>query len=58
MGDVNGDTVVSIADVTILIDYLLGGNPTNFLPANADMDGSESITIGDVTLLIDYLLGH
>jgi len=51
MGDVNGDTVVSIADVTILIDYLLGGNPTNFLPANADMDGSESITIGDVTLL-------
>ena len=58
IGDVNGDTVVSIADVTILIDYLLGGNPTNFLPANADMDGSESITIGDVTLLIDYLLGH
>ena len=55
MGDVNGDGVVTIADVTALIDYLL--DDTNVIvEANADMNGIDGITIADATALIDYLL--
>ena len=56
LGDVNNDSFVTIADVTALIDLLLGNTPTaEDLPA-ADMNGDGSITIADVTALIDYLL--
>ena len=56
-GDVNGDSTVNIADVTALIDYLLGsGNTVNELAA--DVNGDQSINIADVTALIDILLGN
>ena len=53
-GDVNGDGAVNIADVTNLIDYLLGG--TRMSPAAADCNQDGQVNIGDVTHLIDYLL--
>ncbi|MBR4829698.1 MAG: C10 family peptidase [Muribaculaceae bacterium] len=58
LGDVNNDGDVTIADVTALIDYLLGAEaPTvEELPA-ADMNGDGVITIADVTAIIDFLLG-
>ena len=56
-GDANGDNVVSIKDVTDLIDYLLGGGSTSFNSYNADLNGDGEITIKDVTDLIDQLLG-
>ena len=53
-GDVNGDSHVDIADVTALIDLLLGGGTiTN--PA-ADCNQNSSVDIADVTALIDFLL--
>ena len=55
VGDVNGDNNVSIADVTALIDYLLGGNVTINAEA-ADVNGDTNVTIADVTALIDMLL--
>lgn len=57
-GDVNNDGNVSIADVTTLIDYLLGASPDPFNINNADMDENEQISIGDVTALIDFLLSN
>lgn len=58
-GDVNGDGVISIADVTALIDYLLSGDATSISLENADCNQDGSVTIADVTSLIDYLLsGH
>ena len=54
VGDVNGDGHVTIADVTALIDILLGDNTQyNFL---WDVNGDGHITIADVTALIDLLL--
>lgn len=53
-GDVNGDDVVNIADVTALIDLLLG-NGGNNNPA-ADCNGDGVVNIADVTALIDHLL--
>ena len=55
-GDVNGDGVVSIKDVTDLIDYLLSGSASSFNAYNADVSGDGNITIKDVTSLIDILL--
>lgn len=54
-GDVNGDDKVSVADVTALIDYLLGFSPDINLDA-ADCDLDNKVSISDVTALIDYLL--
>ena len=54
-GDVNGDGVVTTADVTVLYNYLLMGD-TNSL-VNGDQNGDGSITTGDVTVVYNILLG-
>ena len=54
--DINCDGNTSIADVTTLIDYLLGGNPQPINLNAADVNGDTNISIGDVTSLIDLLL--
>lgn len=56
LGDINGDGMVNISDVTSLINYLLAGCQTSFHIANADMNNDGSITINDVTALINHLL--
>lgn len=58
LGDVNDDGVVSIKDVTCLIDYLLGGEPEPFNLDNADVSEDGAVTIKDVTALIDLLLSN
>lgn len=55
-GDVNCDGVVNIADVTVLIDYLLGNVPEDFDTNAADVNDDGLINIADVTALIDLLL--
>ena len=55
-GDVNGDGNVNIADVTALIDYLLGGSD-GVAWDNADVNRDGALNIADVTSLIDHLLG-
>ncbi len=57
LGDVNDDHEVGIADVTDLIDYLLGNDSLSINLLNADVDGDEAVGISDVTALIDLLLG-
>jgi hypothetical protein len=54
-GDVNHDTEVNIADVTALVDYLLGNGEICLTCAN--VNGDEDVNIADVTALIDRLLG-
>ena len=55
-GDVDGDGKIGIADVTDLIDYLLGNTPENFIITNADVDGDNIINIADITTLVDDIL--
>ncbi len=50
----NGDGSVNIADVTALIDLLLGGGTISNPVADCNQD--SSVNIADVTALIDYLL--
>ena len=55
IGDVNNDNAVNIADVTALIDYLLG-SASNINEQAADVNQDQEINIADVTALIDKLL--
>ena len=54
--DINCDGDTSIADVTTLIDYLLGSIPDPIDLDAADVNKSGDISIADVTELIDFLL--
>ena len=56
-GDVDNDGVITIKDVTMLIDYLLGNTE---LPndLNADVNQDGIINIQDTTAIIDLLLGQ
>ena len=59
LGDVNGDGFLSIADVSVLIDYLLSGETSgSFNAVNADVNQSGDISIADVSTLIDMLLSN
>jgi hypothetical protein len=56
LGDVDGNGNVGIADVTLLIDYVLTGNSTGVHLDVSNVDGDGVIGIGDVTAIIDYIL--
>ena len=55
-GDVNGDGLVNITDVTVLIDMLLNEGPV--MRAHGDVDYSGDINITDVVRLIDIVLAN
>ena len=55
-GDVNGDGLIGIADVTAIIDFLLGHADEDFYEESADVNGNGIINIADITELIDLLL--
>ena len=57
LGDVNGDDVVDIEDVTTLIAKVLGNDPDPFIEENANVDGIGGIDIEDITALIAKVLG-
>ncbi|MBP3211398.1 MAG: dockerin type I repeat-containing protein [Prevotella sp.] len=52
-GDVNGDTKVTIADVTALVNVILGKTTAN---AACDVNGDTKVTIADVTALVNIIL--
>ncbi len=56
LGDVNDDGLISIGDVTTLIDYLLSANTVVINVVNADINLDHEISIADVTMLVDMLL--
>ena len=55
-GDVNGDGVVGMDDLTTLINYLVYGTAPNFSMQGADMNGDGIVGMDDVTALINYLV--
>lgn len=56
-GDVNGDGTVSVADVTAIVNYILGKQPEAFDAVAADANGDGAVTVADVTTLVNLLLG-
>ena len=56
-GDVNGDGVITIRDVTLIIAYVLR-TTDNIIFANADLNGDGKITVTDVTGVIRIILSQ
>ena len=58
LGDVNRDGQISIADVTALVNIILGKDTTNqYDHTAADVNRDSQITIADVTALVNIILG-
>ena len=56
VGDVNNDGEVNIADVTRIIDLILGAEADAALIARADVNNDGEVNIADVTRVIDIIL--
>ena len=55
LGDVNADGKVTIADVTALVNIILGSSTDT--SGVADINGDSKVTIADVTALVNIILG-
>lgn len=55
-GDANVDGVLNIADISDIIDYLLGNDMILFNVIAADMNGNGRVDLGDLAYLIDMIL--
>lgn len=55
-GDVNGDGMVDVSDISTLIDMLLNSNPGSGTQSHADVNGDGASDPSDISALIDMLL--
>ncbi len=56
LGDVNHDHTVNVADVTAMIQFVLGNTPEVFFPEQAQINGDSDFNVADVTALIQLVL--
>ena len=56
MGDVNGDSLISVTDVMEMVSYVLGTVNSGFVVENADINGDGQISVTDVMALVDKIL--
>ena len=57
LGDVNGDGVINVSDVTALINYVITESG-NVVVDNCDMNGNGEINVSDVTTLINFVINN
>ena len=57
-GDVNGDGQISVTDVTMLVNHILGYQDDLFIINNADVSGDGAVTVTDVTSLVNLILNN
>lgn len=57
LGDVNGDSSISITDVICIVSHVLNKTPDVFVPSAADINKDGEITITDAVSLMDIILG-
>ena len=53
-GDLNGDGIVDVSDVNIMIDMVLGKQEQD---ESADLNNNGIVDVSDVNALIDIVLG-
>ena len=58
VGDVNMDGSIDVGDVTLIISYILGSEPSPFNVAAANVNGDNAIDVADVTCLIAMILNN
>ena len=56
LGDVNGDGEVSVADINVIIDIILGGTADAEMTQRADVNRDGEITVADINDVIEMML--
>jgi len=54
-GDANGDSIVGVADIVHLINYLFVGGPAPNPPASGDPNYDCMVSVADIIYLVNYL---
>ena len=57
-GDVNGDGMVTITDVLMILDKILGNPSENFNEEAADLNHDSMITYADAMMVMDIILNN
>jgi hypothetical protein len=57
-GDVDGNGIVNITDVMVMVNYLVGMPVAFFDLSQGDFDHDELITITDVVMLVNIVVGN
>ena len=57
LGDVNNDGRISVADLSLSVDYLVGGHPSPFVLRQADANNDGEVNVGDVARIVDLITG-
>ncbi|MBR1803848.1 MAG: metallophosphoesterase [Muribaculaceae bacterium] len=57
-GDLNGDGVVDVTDVNILINVILGVTESTEIEALGDLTGDNAVDVSDVNVLINIILAN
>ncbi len=58
LGDVNGDGAITVTDVMLLVNHILGHINEFFIEENADVNGDKDITVTDVMVLVKMVLNN
>ena len=56
-GDVNGDSVVSVADIRDLVSHMQGYDISGFVEQAADVNGDNKVDMTDI-LTLSHFLNH
>lgn len=55
-GDLSGDGVLGVSDITMLINMIIGSDESTEFPPEADLNGDGKVDISDITLLVNQIL--
>lgn len=59
VGDVNGDGAVTVADVMLIVNFVMGNDMTNlpfsFVAANINKD--DAVTVTDAMIVVSIIMG-
>ena len=57
-GDANGDGTVNVTDITTIVSYILGNNPTRFMFGMADVYTDGAINVTDIAATVGIIMNE
>ena len=57
-GDANGDGEVDLTDASIVFDFYMGEEMSEFFEAAADFDGDGTVDLTDAVLIFEYYMNQ
>jgi len=58
-GDANGDGVVDVSDIVVIVNYILGKNPSTFYFHAANVvDSDDVVDVADIVAVVNIILGR